>query len=119
MNWAYQTTRAIVDMHALDIVHGDIECNNIVVKDDDNVAIIDLGEGRRTEGWYWSSDEEESVEDYSPKPYSDIYGLGVVLWQLTDSSKPVHGEVSVVKVSSQVSQSIVLLSRPVVLLMVI
>ena len=103
LNWAYQTTRAIVDMHALDILYGDIKCNNIVVKEDDNVAIIDLGEGGRTEGWYWSSDEEESVGDYSPELCSDIYGLGVVLWQLTDSSKPVHGEVPVVKVSSQVS----------------
>jgi hypothetical protein len=102
LKWAYQTTRAIVDMHALGIVHGDIKCSNIVVKDNDIVAIIDLGEGGGTEGWYWPGDEEEIVEDYTPEPHSDIYGLGVVLWQLTDSGKPVHGEVPVVKVSSYI-----------------
>jgi len=102
LKWAYQSTRAVVDMHALGIVHGDIKCSNIVVKDDDNIAIIDLSEGGGTEGWYWPGNEEESVEDYTPEPHSDIYGLGVVFWQLTDSGKPVHGEVPVVKVWSHI-----------------
>ena len=103
LKWAYQTTRAVADMHLLGIVHGDIKCSNVVVKDNDTAAIIDLGEGGRTEGWYWPGDEDESIENCVQEPHQDIYGLGVVLWQLTDNGKPVHGEVPVVRVSSHIT----------------
>ena len=102
LNWAFQITHGIADMHYLDIVHGDLKCTNIVVKEDDNVAIIDLGQGGVTEGYYWPDDENETVEKYWLKSWCDIYALGVVLWQLSEPGKPVHGEAPVAKATSEI-----------------
>src|SRR2546423_581341 len=90
-------------MHNLNIVHRDLKCTNIVVKEDENVAIIDLGEGGAMEGYYWSGDEDDNVEDSQAKAWCDIFALGVVLWKLSDPSrKPIHGKAPVASPSSEI-----------------
>jgi serine/threonine protein kinase len=89
-------------MHTLSIIHGDIKCTNIVVKADDNVALIDIGEGGRTEGYYWDDDLRKMGVDFKLKKSGDIYALGVVLLQLMEFRKPVHGEAPVVKRDLQI-----------------
>ena len=64
LKWAFQITHGVADMHYLDIVHGDLKCTNIVVREDDNLAIIDLGEGGVMEGYYWPDDDNESDQLY-------------------------------------------------------
>lgn len=104
LNWAVQITHGVADMHNLGIVHRDLKCTNIVVKEDENVAIIDLGGGGVTQGYYWLGDEDDNVEDSQAKAWCDIFALGVVLWQLSDpSGKPIHGEAPVASPSSEIS----------------
>ena len=102
LKWAFQITHGVADMHYLDIVHGDLKCTNIVVREDDNLAIIDLGEGGVMEGYYWPDDDNESVEKYWLKGWCDIYALGVVLWRLSEPGKPVHGGAPVARATSEI-----------------
>ena len=51
-----------LDIHNLNIVHEDLECTNIVVKADANVAIIDIAEGGQTEEYYWPDDDGLELE---------------------------------------------------------
>jgi len=58
--------------------------------------------GGITEGYYWPEDENESVEESWIKGWCDVYALGVVLWQLSEPGKPVHGEAPVARATSEI-----------------
>jgi serine/threonine-protein kinase len=90
-----QTARALAHMHARGWVHADMKPNNIVVSDDGQAKIIDLGQSCRVgtikERIQGTPDyiAPEQVHRREITPKTDIYNLGATMyWTLTRQHIP-------------------------------
>jgi len=98
---AIETAYALSIIHAAGIVHRDLKPGNIMLREDGTVALIDFGISQ-------SSAEERGLEPLiSGTPYymspeqargeatderTDLYALGVMLYQMLVGEKPYVGE---------------------------
>jgi serine/threonine-protein kinase len=94
---------ALAQAHAQSIVHRDVKPQNIVIADDGSVKLLDFGvahargEGMRTltkTGMVLGTPEYMSPEQFEGKkvePPSDVYALGVILYQLLTRDPPFSG----------------------------
>lgn len=78
---------AAAHLHDHGYVHGDINPGNLVVDTDDHVTLIDLGVARRVgEGGTVRGTHAymapEQVRGEAWTPATDVFALGVVLWEL-------------------------------------
>jgi serine/threonine protein kinase len=86
---------AAAHLHAHGYVHGDINPGNLVVDDDDRVTLIDLGVARRIgEGGNVRGTHAymapEQIRGEAWTPATDIFALGVVLWELVAGERLFH-----------------------------
>jgi len=100
-----QLLAALVAAHARMIVHGDVKCDNVLVSREDNqefVTLIDFGLARlpdhpRTEadGAIVSGTPDylapEVIEGCAPTAASDLYSVGVILYELLAGCTPFGG----------------------------
>lgn len=94
---AVQLTDALRFAHQLDLIHGDIKPSNILVQEDLLAKLSDFGMARRASGNtampvggtpnYLAP---ELLEGGQPSVQSDIYALGVTLYELTFGNRPVQ-----------------------------
>ena len=113
---AVQVASALTAAHEAGIIHRDVKPENIMLRRDGYVKILDFGLAKLTEeGWTFNSDTEAATQlmiktepgrvmgtiDYmSPEqargrevdPRSDIFSLGIVLYELVAGVKPFSGE---------------------------
>lgn len=94
---------ALAQAHQLNIVHRDVKPQNIVIADDGTVKLLDFGVARARgagmqtltkTGMILGTPEYMSPEQYEGKkvePASDIYALGVILYQLLTGEPPFRG----------------------------
>ena len=94
---------ALAQAHRLEIVHRDVKPQNIVLADDGTVKLLDFGVARARgsgmqtltkTGMILGTPEYMSPEQYEGKkvePPSDIYALGVILYQLLTGEPPFSG----------------------------
>ena len=82
-------------LHAHRYVHGDINPGNLVVDDADHVVLVDLGVARRTgeagpvRGTHaYMAPEQVRGEAWTPA--TDVFALGVVLWELAAGTRLFH-----------------------------
>ncbi len=98
---AQQLCEGLSEAHRLGVVHRDLKPNNIMIDTDGNARIMDFGiaQSLKTKGLtesgimigtpeYMSPEQVEGIEVDSR---SDIYSLGIILYELVTGSVPFEG----------------------------
>jgi len=87
--------RAAAHLHAHGWVHGDINPSNLIVDDSDHVTLIDLGiaraigEAGSVRGTHaYMAPEQVRGEPWTPA--TDVFALGIVLWELVAGARLFH-----------------------------
>lgn len=100
---AIQVSRGIQAAHAKNIIHRDIKPQNIIISNDGKVKVTDFGIARAATSNTIHSDVMGSVHYASPEQArngyvsarSDIYSLGIVMYEMVTGKVPFDGESTV------------------------
>lgn len=100
---AIQVARGIEAAHNKNIIHRDIKPQNIIISTDGKVKVTDFGIAKATSSNTISSDVMGSVHYASPEQArngfvdgrSDIYSLGIVMFEMVTGRVPFEGDTTV------------------------
>mgnify|MGYP005876984437 FL=1 len=100
---AIQVARGIEAAHNKNIIHRDIKPQNIIISTDGKVKVTDFGIAKATSSNTISSDVMGSVHYASPEQArngfvdgrSDIYSLGIVMFEMVTGHVPFDGDTTV------------------------
>ena len=102
---ATQICEGLTEAHRLGVVHRDLKPNNIMIDDDGQARIMDFGIARtvRTKGITGSGIiigtpeymSPEQVEAKEVDQRSDIYSLGIILYEMVTGRVPFEGETAI------------------------
>lgn len=102
LDYSYQIAEALQQAHKNHIVHRDIKPHNIMITDDDRVKVTDFGIARAATSSTvtTTSNVLGSVHYFSPEQArggytdekSDIYSLGIVMYEMVTGKLPYQGE---------------------------
>lgn len=97
--YARQIASALAKIHSVGILHRDLKPANIMLRDDGSIALIDFGLAKRLRleqeitgsgeifgTPYYMSPEQGHADDVDPR--SDVYSLGVILYEMLTGEKP-------------------------------
>src|SRR5215218_270150 len=100
--YAIEIARALGCAHARHIVHRDVKPQNVLVDEEGSAKVTDFGiarsldeAGLTAEGRVLGTTDYVSPEQalgHDVNPQSDIYSLGIVLYEMLTGDVPFHGE---------------------------
>ena len=100
--YAIEIARALGCAHAHDIVHRDVKPQNVLIDDEGSAKVTDFGiarslrdDGLTADGRVLGTTDYVSPEQalgHDVDGQSDIYSLGVVLYEMLTGDVPFHGE---------------------------
>ncbi|MDF1542127.1 MAG: Stk1 family PASTA domain-containing Ser/Thr kinase [Anaerosomatales bacterium] len=111
--WASQVCAALAVAHGYDIIHRDIKPHNIVLAPDGTVKVMDFGIARAGNTTMTQTGSVLGTAHYvSPEqaqgralgPSSDLYSLGIVLYELTTGRLPFDADTPVAVALKQVNE---------------
>jgi serine/threonine protein kinase len=100
-----QLLEGVLELHAAGVVHGDIKCDNVLVETSREGVVrprlIDFGLARLIGETVWIAEgfvagtpeylAPELVLGALPTPASDLYAIGIMLYELVTGETPFHG----------------------------
>ncbi|MBN1273950.1 MAG: protein kinase [Candidatus Aminicenantes bacterium] len=99
---AGQICEGLIEAHKLGIVHRDLKPRNILIDKNGDVRILDFGIARSLQAEGLTGDgiiigtaeyiSPEQVKGEKPDPRSDIYSLGVILYEMLTGELPFQGD---------------------------
>ncbi|GBB94540.1 hypothetical protein RclHR1_23780001 [Rhizophagus clarus] len=100
-NLALQLAHAVLCLHDEGIVHRDLHSKNILIHQN-NIKLADFGLSKRIDEAYKSRSDllgvipyidpkKFSIQPYSLDKKSDIYSIGVLLWEISSGHPPFEG----------------------------
>jgi serine/threonine protein kinase/Tfp pilus assembly protein PilF len=99
---AKQICEGLIEAHRLGVIHRDLKSNNIMIDKEGNVRIMDFGIARSLEakgitgaGVMIGTPEymsPEQVEGKEVDQRSDIYSLGIILYEMVTGGVPFEGD---------------------------
>ena len=109
----YQISQALSVAHQHDIIHRDIKPQNIMVQPDGNIKVMDFGIARAKNSHltqdnsvlgtaHYVSPEQTQGKDLGPT--TDIYSLGVVMYEAATGKVPFEGDDAISVALKQVNE---------------
>jgi serine/threonine protein kinase len=103
LGYLRQLAAALDALHAIGVLHRDVKPGNVLLREDGSLAFIDFGLARQlglesditSEGAIFGTPHYMSPEQGHGSPVderSDLYSLGVVLYEMLTGDKPYVGE---------------------------
>lgn len=102
VEYTRQIAGALAELHKLGILHRDLKPGNIMVREDNSLALIDFGLAKRMRleqeitgngeifgTPYYMSPEQGHAEDVDER--SDVYALGIIFYEMLTGKKPFVG----------------------------
>ncbi len=102
LNYVDQIARALMVVHQLGVLHRDLKPGNIMLREDDSLALIDFGVAKQMQGTagltaagtifgtpYYMSPEQGHGEPVDER--SDLYSLGIMFYELLTQKRPYSG----------------------------
>ena len=103
LQYARQIASALGEIHKVGILHRDLKPGNVMLRSDNSVALIDFGLAKRMRlrqeitgsgeifgTPYYMSPEQGHANDVDAR--SDVYALGVILFEMLTGEKPYRDE---------------------------
>jgi len=123
VRYASQIAAALQAAHKVGVLHRDLKPANVLFRSDGTLALVDFGVAKATQGGhtdltkegqmvgtpYYASPEQATGAKVDLR--SDLYALGVILYEMLEGRRPFVGDTSLKVLMAHVKEPVPLLSQ--------